>query len=116
MVYTADSLALATLELSAHLSGARVAYTAIEVEIADEWISAVRPRQLAKDWSADVASTQRLGEQWVRSSSSLALRVPSSLVDPRSGEHNVLINSVHPQHESLVELQRFEVVLDERLR
>ncbi|MCU1368507.1 MAG: hypothetical protein JWL72_984 [Ilumatobacteraceae bacterium] len=116
MVYTADSLALATLELSVHLAGARVVYTAIEVDIPDEWIADVRPRQLTKGWADDQPVTQRVGEQWVRSSSSLALRVPSSLVDQRSGERNVLINPVHPQHESVIELQRFEVVLDERLR
>ena len=116
MVYTADSLALATLELSVHLAGARVEYTAIEIEIADEWITDLRPRQLTGGWAADVGLTQRLGERWVRSSSSLALRVPSSLVDARAGERNVLLNPVHPQHDNIVELQRFEIVIDERLR
>jgi RES domain-containing protein len=116
MVYTADSLALATLELSVHLAGARVEYAAIEVEIADEWITDLRPRQLTSGWADDIGLTQRLGERWVRSSSSLALGVPSSLVDPRSGERNVLINPVHPQQDSIVELQRFEIVIDERLR
>jgi RES domain-containing protein len=115
MVYTADSLAMATLELSVHLAGARVVYTAIEVAIDDDLVDTVPDRQLAKGWATDSALTQRLGEQWTRSFSSLALRVPSGLVDARSGERNVLISPAHPQHGSIEEVQRFEVVLDERL-
>src|SRR5215212_5936750 len=91
MVYTADSLALATLELAVHLSGARVVYTAIEVEVPDSHVDDVPPRQLSRQWPDDEASTQQLGQKWARSMSSLALRVPSALVDLRSGERNVLI-------------------------
>jgi len=115
MVYTADSLALATLELVVHLGGARVVYTAIEVDIPDEHIDDLPARQLSRQWADDDTTTQRLGERWARSLSSLALRVPSALVDRRSGERNILINPAHPESESIVEVQRFEVVLDERL-
>ena len=115
MVYTADSLALATLELVVHLGGARVVYTAIEVDIPDEHIEDLSARQLSRQWADDDATTQRLGERWARSLSSLALRVPSALVDRRSSERNILINPAHPESESIVEVQRFEVVLDERL-
>jgi len=115
MVYTADSLALATLELAVHLSGARVVYTAIEAEIADTRVDDLAPRQLPRQWADDDAATQRAGEKWARSLSSLALRVPSALVDRRSGERNILINPTHPDADSIVEVQRFEVVLDERL-
>lgn len=114
MVYTADSLALATLELAVHLSGARVVYTAIEAELADAHVDDLPARQLPRQWLDD-ASTQRAGEKWARSLSSLALRVPSALVDPRSGERNILINPAHPERDSIVEVQRFEIVLDERL-
>lgn len=115
MVYTADSLALATLELSVHLAGARVVYTALEVSIPDDVVGVLPTAQLTSGWASDTTLTQRVGEQWVRSFSSLALRVPSSLIDVRSGEGNVLISAAHPQHGSITELQRFEVVLDERL-
>ena len=115
MVYTADSLALATLELSVHLIGARVTYTAIEVEIPDRLIDEATPKQLPRNWQTDQSVTQRVGEKWVRSLSSLGLIVPSALIDPRSGERNLLISPAHPQHESIVELQRFQVALDERI-
>jgi RES domain-containing protein len=116
MVYTADSLALATLELSVHLAGARVVYTAIEVEIADTAVDELGPRQLTRGWQDDESVTQQIGEKWARSFTSLALLVPSILVDPRSGERNLLFNPAHPQNESVIEIQRFEIVLDERLR
>ena len=115
MVYTADSLALATLELAVHLTGARVVYTAIEVDIPDGQIDDLSARQLPRQWPDDDAATQRVGEKWARSLSSLALRVPSVLVDVRSGERNILINPVHAKSASVVEVQRFEVVLDQRL-
>ena len=115
MVYTADSLALATLELAVHLAGAVVTYTAIEVEVDDALISDVDPAVLRRRWRTDPAVTQRAGDAWARSSSSLALRIPSVLVDPRSNERNVLLNPAHPRNESVTEVQRFNVTLDERL-
>ena len=116
MVYTADSLALATLELSVHLAGARVAYSAIEVDIADVDIRELSADELPRRWKSDEAATQRAGEKWTRSLMSLALRVPSVLVDARSGEGNVLINPAHDATARIAEVQRFRVVLDERLR
>lgn len=115
MVYTADSLALATLELAVHLGGARVVYTAIEVDVPDGHVADLPARQLPRQWLDGEASTQRVGEKWAASLSSLALRVPSALVDARSGERNILINPAHRDSGSIVEVQRFEVVLDERL-
>jgi RES domain-containing protein len=115
MVYLADSLALATLELTVHLAGARVTYVAIEVEIPDTDIDDASARQLTSRWRDDETVSQRVGESWVRSGSSLGLRVPSALVDSRSGERNILVNPSHPHSASIVETQRFDVVLDERL-
>jgi RES domain-containing protein len=115
MVYTADSLALATLELSVHLVGAIVTYVAIEVDIPDDAVEPLTTR-LAKDWQSDESATQRIGTRWAGSRSSAALLVPSALIDARSGERNVLINPAHQRSGAIVEVQRFEVVLDERLR
>jgi len=115
MVYTADSLALATLELSVHITGGRVKYTALQFEVADDLIDALDPSGLKKSWVTSQVSTQRVGEAWLDSRRSLALSVPSSLVDARSGERNVLLNPLHPAAGGLRELQRFEITLDERL-
>ena len=115
VVYTADSLALATVELSVHIAGGRVKYLAIQFEIADELVDTLEMTGLKRSWANSEAGTRRVGEAWLDSRRSVALSVPSALVDPRSGERNVLLNPSHPAAASLRELQRFDVVLDERL-
>lgn len=115
MVYLADSLALATLELSVHLTGGRITYTAIELEVPERSITDLDPADLRRSWRRDMAVTRRVGEAWVRSERSLALRVPSALVDARSGERNVLLAPRHPAMAQVREVQRFSVTLDERL-
>lgn len=115
MVYTADSLALATLEMSVHLTGGRVKYLAIQLILPDELVDALDPSGLKKSWATSEPSTQRVGEAWLDSRRSPALSVPSALVDARSLERNVLVNPLHPALADMREVQRFEVVLDERL-
>jgi RES domain-containing protein len=113
IAYLADSLALATLELSVHLRGARVTYMAIELDIPDSLVTPVG--DLKRRWQTDEPATRSAGDAWVKSANSLALSVPSALVDARSREHNLLVNSLDPRRVQVTEVQRFEVVLDERL-
>lgn len=115
MVYTADSLALATLELSAHLTGARIKYVAIEFDLPDAHLDVLEVGDLRKHWASHPESTERIGDAWAAAGRSLALAVPSALVDARSGERNVLIDPLHGAITEVRELQRFEVTLDERL-
>ncbi len=115
MVYTADSLALATLELSVHLTGARMKFTAIEVDVPDDLIDSLEVADLRRSWANHPDATARVGDGWARSGRSLALTVPSALVDARSDERNVLIDPLHPGASALHEVQRFDVTLDERL-
>ena len=115
MVYTADSLALATLELSAHLTGALMKYVAIEFDVPDAHLDVLEVGDLRKHWASHPDSTERIGEAWAATGRSLALAVPSALVDARSGERNVLIDPLHAAITTVRELQRLEVTLDERL-
>lgn len=115
MVYTAHSLALATLELSVHITGGRVKYLAMQFDLPDDLVDALELGGLKKSWPTNETATQRVGQAWLDSRRSAAIAVPSALVDARSGERNVLINPLHPRVVALRELQRFEVVLDERL-
>ena len=115
MVYTADSLALATVELSVHLTGGRVRYLALQLDVPDGLVDALEVGDLKRAWARHDAGTRRVGAAWLDARTSLALAVPSALVDSRSGERNVLVNPLHPAAGSIRELQRFEVVLDERL-
>ncbi len=115
MVYTAESLALATLEMSVHIMGGRVKYVAMQFELPDRLVDALELAGLKKSWPTNESATQRVGEAWLNSRQSVALAVPSALVDPRSGERNVLLNPSHPALTSLREIQHFEVLLDERI-
>ena len=115
MVYTADSLALATLEMSAHITGGRVKYVALQLEVPDALLDTLDPAGLKRAWATTELTTRRVGEAWLDARRAVALLVPSALVDARSGERNILVNPLHPAAAELRELQRFEVVLDERL-
>ena len=115
MVYTAESLALATLELSVHITGGKVKYVAIQFDVPDRLVDALDVAGLKRTWATSEPGTRRVGEAWLDSRRSLALTVPSALVDARSGERNLLLNPAHPSAAQLREIQRFDVVLDERL-
>ena len=50
MVYTADSLALATVELSVHITGGRVRYVALQLELPDHLVpGGVGPEAILAD-------------------------------------------------------------------
>ncbi len=115
MVYVADSLALATLELSVHLVGAHLRYQAIELSIPDELVNTLPTKSLKRTWRTDVETCARIGDDWQHANNSVALAVPSALIDPRSNERNVLLNPTHRQFSAITEVQQFEVTLDERL-
>lgn len=115
MVYAADSLALATLELSVHLTGARLRYTAIELAVPDHLVDTLEVADLRRTWATNSDVTTRVGEAWAASGRSLALAVPSVLVDPRSGERNLLIDPANAGIAAVTEVKRFEVMIDERL-
>ena len=101
MVYTADSHALATLELLVQLGNpTRLPKFVWISAICDE--SLVTPVDLASlpaNWRSYPAppGLQLLGDQWIRSGSSLLLRVPSVLAE----QSNYLINPDHPDFSKL---------------
>lgn len=115
MIYGADSLALATLELSVHLVGARVTYRALELEIPRRSVEHLDPVGLDRRWADDESITQLLGAAWCDRGKTLAITVPSALVDARSGERNVLVNPRHARAAGIAVVQAFDVTLDERL-
>lgn len=98
MVYTAESVALAALEVLVHLRAPSIlpAYSLISAEVPDGLVQEVEPGALPPDWNADPVppSVQAVGDAWASGSSTLALRVPSALA-PESW--NVLLNPRHPE-------------------
>lgn len=100
VVYLGGSLALAALELLVHLDHEQAlrGHFAIPVEFDDSLVATVAEADLPAGFpSADtIPVTQRIGDSWVASGTSLVLRVPSAVIPV---EHNYLFNPAHPDSE-----------------
>ena len=102
MVYTAQSIALATLEMLVHLDEDAVLpkYKICPVHFDETLCKIQAKRALPKNWSDYPApeALQALGDIWVKNQSTLVLRVPSVVVP---AENNYLINPQHPDFDQL---------------
>lgn len=96
-VYLGGSLALASLELLVHLRVPDVlrTYRKLRVWIPAGLVSAVDEGGLPKGWATPGLHpvTQAIGDRWLESGASAALRVPSAVV---AGEANYVLNPSHP--------------------
>lgn len=118
ILYTAESVSLAALEMLVHLDSEAIlpAYSYATAEFDDSFILPISElRQLPKNWNASPPpiEIQKIGDAWARSKASAVLKVPTSVLPV---EHNYLINLEHPDF-SKIELgapQKFS--FDERLR
>jgi RES domain-containing protein len=105
MVYTAEHLSLAILELFVHLNVPNVErdfFVAIKAEIPDNLdVEYMNIDRLASDWylSSSKSSLQALGDEWMDSTRTPILAVPSAIVPQ---EFNYLINPLHPQFDRLI--------------
>jgi len=102
VVYTSESISLATLELLAkagrrqRLSGRVV----LSVTFEESQVIAYDAGDLPQGWDARPygPSSQQATGEWIRSEKSLVLKVPSVVVPE---EHNYLINPEHPDFDKL---------------
>jgi RES domain-containing protein len=115
-VYCASSEALAVLELRVHLGRyiPHSDYLMHTIDIPDDCIESLTPKALAKGWSAVPHTTvsQAVGDKWLKSTSGLALRVPS--VHSQS-DTNILLNPEHPSIRRARVLARSRYEFDRRL-
>jgi RES domain-containing protein len=98
MVYCSTSLALAALELFVHLdpSVAPEDLVSMAAEVPGNLASIPRmnAHELPAGWRAtENLALREMGKAWVESGSSVALLVPSAVIDE---EWNVLLNPAHP--------------------
>jgi RES domain-containing protein len=96
MVYTSTSLALAAIELFVHLEPSQAPGDLVAVSATlpqGEPSRTVEPSDLPADWRAGESEPRHIGDEWIQSRASLALRVPSVPIPP---DWNVLINPLHP--------------------
>ena len=97
MVYSATSRALAALEFFVNLepNEAPADLLIAEATIPDECVETVGLKLLPRNWRA--LNNQRcrdIGSKWAASLRSLALKVPSAVVEE---DWNVLLNPKHPE-------------------
>jgi RES domain-containing protein len=107
VVYTSESLELAVLEALVHLDIDLLPRDVYQVgfEVDDKYVAPV-PSPLSRGWDSTPPyspKVQAVGDAWIRSGTSLGLRVPASVLPSRS---NVLLNSAHPDISRLREVER----------
>ena len=92
MLYTAETSSLAILEFLVHLKGVKgnLKYKLLTIDLNSDDIEEVN--SLPKIWTKEMRLTQEMGTKWIKSQSSLGLRVPS-VHNPL--ESNILVNPRH---------------------
>jgi len=119
LVYTAESRALATLEVSVHLDLSEDLPTDryyVEIDIPDEVkILELSPEDLPENWDAKppILETQFIGDDFVKENSAAVLKVSSCIVPP---EYNYLINPNHPDAKKITVVSKTPLRFDSRLK
>ncbi len=118
LVYTADSRALSTLEVSVHLDLTEDLPNdrfIVEIEIPDDiLIMEVDIDDLPNDWDSKppTISTQVIGDDFVLENEAAILKVPSSII---TQEHNYLINPLHSDIKKIKVVKKYSFKFDPRL-
>ncbi|MGL5112216.1 MAG: RES family NAD+ phosphorylase [Flavobacterium sp.] len=119
LVYTAESRALATLEIAVHLDLTHDLPTDrfyVELFIPDDIDILDLPiASLPEGWDSKppLLETQYVGDDFVLQSEALILRVPSSIIPQ---EYNYLINPYHPEIKKIEIIGTEKLVFDHRLQ
>ena len=121
VAYASDSVALAALEVLAHLESTAVlqAYSLATIRFPESVVETLDPASLPSDWRQFPSPPENhaIGDTWVAEGRALVLRVPSAIVPSAS---NYLINPAHPRFTVAViektEVFAFDPRLLKRLR
>lgn len=96
IVYTAENLSLASLEVFVHLESERVKLVAIKASIDKQLeIEEIDIKSLPRNWQEpdSYPKLQEIGREWLISGRTPILKVPSAIVPV---EFNYLFNPEHP--------------------
>lgn len=97
IVYTAENLALASLEVFVHLESDRLKLVAIRANLPEDLeIEEINQQSLPRNWQSpqSYSKLQLIGKEWLRSCRTPILKVPSAIVPVES---NYLLNPDHPR-------------------
>ena len=117
IVYCAPNPATALLEVLVRteidIDDVPVNFRYLEIEAPDALaVEDLDTSALAQSWRTDLPLTRRAGDQWLQSSRTALLRVPSVIVP---ATWNVLINPRHPDSAQIRVIRTFSHGLDPRL-
>lgn len=116
IVYTAGSTSLAILEMLVHLQSHDLMrnYVTFEVSFDETLMKTIEPATLPKAWrrSPSPAKVRQLGDDWVASTGSAVLRLPSVIVPT---EWNYLLNPAHPDFVKITIGPKQQIKFDPRL-
>lgn len=114
VVYTSESLALASLEVFVHTESNQIPLVAIRAFLPDNIaVAEVAADSLPSSWQGKAAclDLQNIGKQWLLSQQTPVLKVPSAVIPV---EFNYLLNPQHPDlHLALEPPMNFK--FDERM-
>lgn len=103
MAFASQSLSLAVLEVVVHLQNSYplARYAVFTAEFPEDLVQDLDRNLLPRNWRAFPAppQTKAIGDAWIKSDSSVLLRVPSVIV---THEHNFLINPAHRDFARLI--------------
>ncbi|MEO6133168.1 MAG: RES family NAD+ phosphorylase [Saprospiraceae bacterium] len=115
VLYTGGTKEIALLETIVHLpSGIVPALDILTIEIPDNSITELTIRDLPSNWSAYPAPTSlsQLGEDWVIKGVTIALKVPSCIINT---SHNIILNCKHVNYKKVKVLDHRKFHFDLRL-
>lgn len=117
VIYAAESLALAALEIVVHLGNEALLFqhfVKISITFPSKMIITLDRTELPPDWRhlPPPESTQQVGLDWASKRSSAVLKVPSSII---SEENNYVINPEHPDFSRIEMATPKEFSFDARL-
>jgi RES domain-containing protein len=116
-LYTANSRALAVLEVAVHVPFGIIPinYFMVAIDIPDGAdITEIKLSDLPTNWNRNpiVKRTQEMGDGFLKDNKHLALKVPSATIP---AEHNYLINPRHPDFKNVKVLFSEPFEFDSRL-
>ncbi len=118
LVYTAESRALAMLEISVHLDLSEdlpIDRYYVEIDVPEDiLILEVSIKDLPINWDSKppLLATQFIGDDFVRSGEAAILKIPSAIIKP---EFNYLINPNHPDAKRIKIISKESLNFNERL-
>lgn len=115
VLYTTENISLAVLEILVRTTIDLIPlhYYLLKLELPDNLgITIINKSKLKKEWKNDVSYTQWMGSEFLRSGKSVALKIPSAIIDE---EHNFILNTEHTEFKKIKITSSKKFSFDKRL-